>query len=129
MVVSGTASAQLIREAPADGVAASELGLVKPRSAKAFSIAARTDSAAGASTSAMMQPPKPPPVLRAPTAPAPGPPPTAVPRLERGVDGHVELGDRDLEVVAQRGVRGGEQRADLAQPPGAQEFDGVLDPA
>ena len=34
---------------------------------------------------------------------------------EGGVDGGVELGHGDLEVVAERGVGRGEQRADVAQ--------------
>ncbi len=67
----------------------------------------------------MMQPPKPPPVIRAPSAPpAPG-------RLHGEVHGR----HGDLEVVPHRGVGGVQQRAQLGDPARAQQVGRRQHPA
>ena len=66
----------------------------------------------------MMQPPKPPPVIRAPSAPA----------ARRGLDGQVDGRHGDLEVVAHRGVRGVSSGARSRSPPAPQQLDGLQHP-
>ena len=89
------------RRAPPTGP---RTGAVKPAAAKASSTALVTVSASASSTSTIAEPPKPPPVIRAPSAPA----------ASAGVDHQVQLGAGDREVVAQRGVALGQDRADRA---------------
>ena len=66
----------------------------------------------------MMQPPKPPPVIRAPSAPA----------LPGGLDGQVDRRHGDLEVVPHRGVRGVQQRSQVRDPARAQHVGGLQHP-
>ena len=77
-------------------------GACRSAAAKARSTAAVIASARASSTSAIAEPPNPPPVIRAPCAPA----------ATARVNGEIEFAARDLEVVAHRRVRLGEQRAD-----------------
>ena len=67
----------------------------------------------------MLDPPNPPPVIRAPSAPA----------ARAASTDDVELGAAHLVVVAQRGVRGVEEPADLGQVAGPQGGDGLAHPA
>src|SRR5699024_2505817 len=64
------AAAQRAWPAPSDGGAWKASGRAKPGPAKAEAIAEATCSACSASTRALVEPPKPPPVIRAPWAPA-----------------------------------------------------------
>src|SRR5699024_1353463 len=63
------------------------------------------------------------------TEAASGHPGAVRPRREGGPHRGVHLGDGDLEVVAHGGVRGGQQRADVARVrPGPEHADHLLDP-
>ncbi len=63
----------------------------------------------------MTEPPKPPPVIRAPVAPA----------AMAGLYGRVGLGPGHLEVIAQGLVRRSQERAGLMQLPGPQQLGGL----
>src|SRR6478735_5493886 len=60
---------QTSRWAGPEAVTVKETGAVKPSSSKAVAMAVVTASASDALTMAMHEPPKPPPVIRAPRAP------------------------------------------------------------
>ena len=71
-----------------------------------------------ASTRAMMQPPKPPPVIRAPRAPA----------ASRSLDRQIDLRHRDLEVVPHGLVGGVEEWREVSDPARPQNFGGLPAP-
>ena len=93
-------------------------GWPQPRATNAVVTAACTASTRSTGTSAIAEPPKPPPVIRAPTRPG----------LARDVDGHVELLAGDLVVVAQRDVRGDQQRSERVPVVGPQRLDERVHP-
>ena len=66
----GGARRQTSRPAPADGDTSKVRGDSQPASAKASATAARTAVTRSCGTSATAEPPNPPPVIRAPRAPA-----------------------------------------------------------
>ena len=100
-------SAARRRRAPASAVAVKRRRLAEARVGEgtAYGVARRRRRRPSG-TSPMTQPPNPPPVIRAPSAPAD----------EQRLDGRVDLGHGDPEVVAHRGVRGGQGLADVGQP-------------
>ena len=77
-----------------------------------------TASTRSSGTTATLEPPNPPPVIRARDRPG----------LDRHRDGDVELGAGDLEVVAHRDVRRGEQPPDLGPVAARQRVDGRARP-
>lgn len=63
-----------------------------------------------------------------PTEPSAGHPSAEGAGRQCRVHSSVEFGTGDVVVVAQGGVRGGEQRADVGDPTGPQQLDGAFHP-
>ena len=107
------------RRAPAEGTAANTRGPCSRPAVKASATALVTVSASASSTRTIAEPPKPPPVIRAPSAPG---------RVRR-VDDQVQLRAGDAQVVAERGVALGQDRADRrAYVARVEQGDDLLDP-